>query len=63
MGIGVAEALDEQRQRLLLDDRSVEVEKQRPPARGARAMRFREDDLDVPTVIRDRKFASEKKEA
>jgi cell division protein FtsZ len=39
------------------------TEKTAKPAEFLSYRNFREDDLDVPTVIRDRKFASEKKEA
>ena len=39
------------------------TEKAKPPAEFLSYRNFREDDLDVPTVIRDRKFSSEKKEA
>ncbi len=39
------------------------TEKTAKPAEFLSYRNFRDDDLDVPTVIRDRKFASEKKEA
>jgi cell division protein FtsZ len=39
------------------------TEKTNRPAEFLSYRNFREDDLDVPTVIRDRKFSAEKKEA
>ena len=39
------------------------TEKPKQPAEFLSYRNFREDDLDVPTVIRDRKFSAEKKEA
>jgi len=39
------------------------TEKPKQPAEFLSYRNFRDDDLDVPTVIRDRKFSAEKKEA
>jgi cell division protein FtsZ len=45
------------------DEWKTMTEKPKQPAEFLSYRNFRDDDLDVPTVIRDRKFAAEKKEA